>query len=623
MIQSRFNDQPTHLDEEMMDIGTTWTRVNLLQRLTALTLSVAALCAGPVAANAQATAEATIPAPTGPRDARVDLSPGLFDAGTAAKGMELVASAPRPGGFFNPARPGDFRYANTDLAFSGSNVFVGGYYGFQVWDVSDPGKPALRASFVCPGGQGDVSVQGNLLFVSVEETSGRVDCGTQGVADTVSTERFRGVRIFDISRLDAPQQVAAVQTCRGSHTHTLVPDLTDAGTMYVYVSGTGVARPDSELTGCSGPVPTADSASSYFRIEIIKVPLATPQDARIVNTPRIFADSATGSISGLWAGGTHGPGTQTTSETNRCHDITVYPEFGIAAGACAGNGILLDIRDPLNPVRIDEVIDENFAFWHSATFSNDGRKVIFTDEWGGGSAARCRASDRPEWGANALFERVDGKLRLAGYYKLPAPQTEAENCVAHNGSIVPVPGRDIMVQGWYQGGISVFDFTDPRNPVEIAYFDRGPITPERIEMGGHWSAYWYNGRVYGAEIARGLDVLRLLPSEHLSENEIRAAELVRVDAFNPQLQKRLVWPASFVVARAYVDQLRRNQGVRAEWTRVVERELGQAERLQPARRRSALTQLATRLEREAARSADTDRVLALAASVRVLADSQR
>ncbi|HEX6251370.1 MAG TPA: hypothetical protein VFZ56_08045 [Gemmatimonadaceae bacterium] len=592
-------------------------------RRSALILAVGALCAVSVRANAQTAGESPLVSRSAATDARVGLAPGLFDAATAAKGMELVATVQRPAGFFNPSSPGDFRYANTDLAFSGNNVFVGGYYGFQVWDVSDPGKPVLRASLVCPGGQGDVSVHGNLLFVSVEETSGRVDCGTQGVADTVSAERFRGVRIFDISRLEAPRQVAAVQTCRGSHTHTLVPDPNDAGIMYVYVSGTGVARPDSELKGCSGPVPTADSASSYFRIEIIRVPLAAPQEAQIVNAPRIFADPATGSIHGLWPGGAHGPGTQSTSETSRCHDITAYPELGIAAGACSGNGILLDIRDPVNPVRIHEVIDQNFAFWHSATFSNDGRTVIFTDEWGGGSAARCRASDRPEWGANALFERVEGKLRQAGYYKLPAPQTDAENCVAHNGSLIPVPGRDIMVQGWYQGGISVFDFSDPRKPVEIAYFDRGPVNPERIEMGGHWSAYWYNGRVYGAEIARGLDVLRLLPSEHLSENEIRAAELVRVDAFNPQLQERLVWPASFVVARAYVDQLRRNRQVPAAWTRGVERALGQAERLQPARRRAALTQLATRLERDAAASAEKDRVAALAAAVRALADGQR
>ncbi|HUF64358.1 MAG TPA: hypothetical protein VMM17_00130 [Gemmatimonadaceae bacterium] len=606
-----------------MDTSREVRHAGLVAGFGAVCLAGLALCATPVAAAAQATAEVLESKPTHPSDARVGLTAGWTNAGMAARGMELVSNVPRPPGFFNPANAGDFRFANTDLAFSGSNVFVGGYYGFQVWDISEPTRPSLRIAFTCPGGQGDVSVHGNLLFMSVEETSGRVDCGTQGVRDTVSAERFRGVRIFDISRIDTPRQVAAVQTCRGSHTHTLVPDPNDPGVMYVYVSGTGIARPHAELAGCSGAVPTADSASSYFRIEIIRVPLSSPQDARIVNAPRIFADRESGAIGGLWPGGTHGPGTQATSETNRCHDITAYPEFGVAAGACSGNGIILDIRDPANPVRIDEVIDPNFAFWHSATFSNDARKVIFTDEWGGGSAARCRATDRPEWGANALFERDGGKLRHAGYYKLPAPQTDAENCVAHNGSLIPVPGRDIMVQGWYQGGISVFDFTDPVNPVEIAFFDRGPVTVPNLTMGGHWSAYWYNGRVYGAEIARGLDVLRLVPSEHLSENEIRAAELVRVDAFNPQLQKRASWPASFVVARAYVDQLRRNPQVRPDWTRGIARELDQAERLRPAQRPAALTRLASRLEREVPASGDGEKTAALAGAVRALAASQR
>ena len=215
--------------------------------------------------------------------------------------------------------------------------------------------------------------------------------------------------------------------------------------------------------------------------------------------------------------------------TNQCHDITVFPEIGLAAGACSGNGILLDICDPVNPVRLDQVVDKNFAYWHSATFNNDGTKVIFTDEWGGGTRPRCRATDLPTWGADAIFDIVDRKLRFEGYYKMPAPQTEQENCVAHNGSLIPVPGRDIMVQAWYQGGVSVFDFTDSANPVEIAFFDRGPIDAKQLVSGGYWSTYWYNGHIYGAEIARGIDVFRLKPSEHLSQNEIDAATLVRID----------------------------------------------------------------------------------------------
>ena len=556
------------------------------------------------------------------RDPRVGLRAGWNDAAEAIRGMELVSHTNRPERFFNPANMADFSLANTDMAFSGTRAFIGSYNGFQVWDISDPARPRLRSSLVCPGGQGDVSVHRNLLFVSVEETRGRVDCGAQGVQDTVSTERFRGVRIFDISNLDRPRQVAAVQTCRGSHTHTLVPDPRDASHVYIYVQGTGGVRSASELQGCSGRPPQEDPNTSYFRIEVIRVPLARPQDARIVNMPRIFADSA-GNVAGLWPGGRHGQGSQETSQTNQCHDITVYPEIGLAAGACSGNGILLDISDPANPRRIDEVVDPNFAYWHSATFNNDGTKVLFTDEWGGGSAPRCRATDRPEWGADAIFTLANRELRHAGYFKLPAAQTEHENCVAHNGSLIPVPGRDIMVQAWYQGGISIFDFTDPARPVEIAFFDRGPMSTTQQVLGGFWSAYWYNGLIYASEIGRGLDVFRLTPSEHLSQNEIDAARLVRVSDFNPQNQRKIEWPASFVVARAYVDQLTRSRGLSGTRSVAVARALDQAERLTGARRRAALTTLATQLDADAQRSGDAAKVRMLAAVVRDLAAGRR
>ena len=487
-------------------------------------------------------------------DPRVGLRTGWSDAGSAIRNLRLVAHRDRPQGFVNPRDPGDFGVANSDLAFQGNLLFLGNFNGFQVYDIADPANPRLRTTFVCPGGQGDLSVWGNLLFMSVEETRGRLDCGPQGVPDSVSTDRFRGVRIFDITNLERPRQVATIQSCRGSHTHTLVNDPNDRENVYVYISGTSFARSPNELAGCSGGGPE-DTTSAYFRIEVVKVPLAAPQNARIVSMPRIFADTA-GNIAGLWRGGTHGPGTQRTSITNQCHDITAYPALGLAAGACSGNGILLDIRDVANPRRIDEVVDPNFAYWHSATFNNDGSSVIYTDEWGGGTQARCRASDRPEWGADAIFSLANGKLRHEGYFKMPAPQTAAENCVAHNGSLIPVPGRDIMVQAWYQGGVSVFDFTDRDNPVEIAFFDRGPMT-EQLTLGGYWSTYWYNGSIYGSEIGRGLDVFQLEPSEFLTRNEIEAAKLVKVDRFNPQLQERLTWPASFVVARAYVDGLAR------------------------------------------------------------------
>jgi hypothetical protein len=555
------------------------------------TLSLACLAVGVLLGTA--VVEAQQPPGTAMRDdPRVGLAPGWKDAGSAIENLELIGSVERPAGFFDSTSIGNIFLANTDLAFRGDDLFLGNFNGFQIYDISEPASPMLRTAFVCPGGQGDVSVYGNLLFLSVEMPNGRIDCGAQPPAGVASPDRFRGVRVFDISDLASPKQVAAVQTCRGSHTHTLVTDPADDANVYVYVSGTSSVRPAEELEGCSGLPPEEDPNTALFRIEVIQVPVASPQDARIVNAPRIFADAQSGAIGGLWPGGAHGEGTQTTSRTDQCHDITVYPELGLAAGACSGNGILLDISDPANPERIDEVIDPNFAYWHSATFNNEGTKVIFTDEWGGGMAPRCRDTDLPEWGANALFTLADRELEQVGYFKLPAPQTPLENCVAHNGSLIPVPGRDIMAQAWYQGGISVFDFTDAAKPIEIAYFDRGPMSTADPLLGGYWSAYWYNGHIYGSEIGRGLDVFTLQPSEHLSQNEIDAAKLVRFEQFNPQTQPRIVWPADLVVARAYVDQLARRNSVPAERIALLANELDRAERLAGAERHAALTQLA-------------------------------
>jgi hypothetical protein len=453
--------------------------------------------------------------------------------------------------------------------------------------------------------------------MSVEQTRGRLDCGTQGVQPTVSAERFRGVRIFDISDLRKPKQVAAVQTCRGSHTHTLVIDPKDKGTIYVYGSGTSSVRSAEELAGCSGLKPEEDPNTALFSIDVIKVPLAAPEKAAIVNRPRIFADPKTGAIAGLWQGGDHGPGSQSSRMTNQCHDITVFPEIGLAAGACSGNGILMDISDPVNPVRLDHVVDTNFAYWHSATFNNDGSKIVFTDEWGGGSRPRCRATDLPTWGADAIFDIVDKKLRFGGYYKLPAAQTEQENCVAHNGSLIPVPGRDIMVQAWYQGGVSVFDFTDSANAVEIAFFDRGPIDAKQLVSGGYWSTYWYNGHVYGAEIARGIDVFRLLPSEHLTQNEIDAATMVRATEFNAQQQPKVAWPDAFVVARAYLDQLTRSKTLQSDRITAVKAAIDRADRRQPTRAdMDQLDTMAVQLERDAAGATGRD-----AARLRSLAET--
>ena len=460
-----------------------------------------------------------------------------------------------------------------------------------------------------------MSVYGNLLFMSVEQTRGRLDCGVQGVNETVSAERFRGVRIFDISNLRNPKQVAAIQTCRGSHTHTLVNDPKDKANIYVYGSGTGAVRAGEELAGCV-PDPK-DPNTALFSIDVIKVPLANPAQAAIVNRPRIFADEKT--LGALWQGGDHGPGTQASRLTSQCHDITVYPEIGLAGGACAGNGILLDISDPINPKRLDHVIDKNFAAWHSATFNNDGTKVLFTDEWGGGSRPRCRATDLLDWGADAIFDIVDKKLVFKGYYKMPAPQTEQENCVAHNGSLIPVPGRDIMVQGWYQGGISVFDFTDSANPVEIAFFDRGPVDETTLRSAGYWSVYWYNGNIYGSEIARGLDILKLLPSEHLSQAEIDAALQVRFTESNPQRQTQIAYPANFITARAYVDQLVRSKAMTGERAGALRTAMDRADRNGRSRGDlETVTTLANQIEKDAAsvQGIDAERMKSLAATLK-------
>ncbi len=549
-------------------------------------------------------------------DPRIGLRGGWNDAAEAARNLQLIAHRPKPEGWFRADSMGDINYWNSDMAFKGNYVFLGGYYGVQIWDISNAASPTLRAKLLCPGGQGDVSVYRNLLFLSAQETRARIDCGTQGAPDTVSAERFRGVRIFDIGDMDHPKQVAAVQTCRGSHTHTLVTDPKDPANVYIYVSGTSVVRPDAELAGCSGRPPEEDPNTALFRIDVIRVPLARPQDARIIANPRLFTDSA-GAIAGLAKGDTLDK-EHHHSETSRCHDITIYPALSLAAGACAGNGILLDIRDPVNPKRIAEVSDPNFSFWHSATFSNDGRKVLFTDEWGGGGLPKCRATDNPKWGADAIFTLTGKTLNPAGYYKLPVVQTDTENCVAHNGSIIPVPGRDIMVQAWYQGGVSVFDFTDASHPVEIAFFDRGPADSTSLFVVGYWSTYWYNGHIYGTEMGRGLDVFDLKPSEYLSQNEIDAAKLVHADLFNPQNQPKAVWPASFVVARAYLDQLMRDKGIPSARSTVVARDLGRAEKMKGAARRTALKQLAAQLDRDARRASDKTRVQALADEVRQL-----
>jgi len=595
---------------------------------------------------------------TGPdvNDPRAKLSPGFDNAGEAAMGLKHVLLVQKPDAFQlgsdNPDDPkvrktlglmnvdtskleksallptAQLAFANSDLAFQGNRVFMGNFYGLNIYDISTPAKARLLTSMICPGGQNDVSVHKNLLFMSVEMPNGRLDCGVQGFPPAppppaaqeknpppppAQKDRFRGVRIFDITDIQKPKQVAAVQTCRGSHTHTLVVDPNDKKNVYIYVSGTSFVRPAEELPGCSGEAPDKDPNTALFRIEVIKVPLATPQDAKVVSSPRLFMDPRSGVINALSSGGTHGKEPE-PKDTNQCHDITVYSQLGLAAGACSGNGILLDIRDPANPKRLDAVNDPNYAYWHSAAFSNDGKKVVFTDEWGGGTAARCRATDPNKWGANSIFHLQNNKLKFASYYKLPAAQGDTENCVAHNGSLIPVPGRDIKVQAWYQGGISIMDFTDADHPVEIGYFDRGPIYPNTLVLGGPWSSYWYNGYIYASEIARGLDIFELTPTKFLTQNEIDAAKTVRVSELNVQNQQRIEWPRKLVVAKAYLDQLERSQGLAAEKIASLRQAIQSAE--SSGLNKGAVVKfrsLAASLEASAAQNpADSNRLRALA-----------
>jgi hypothetical protein len=620
-------------------------------------------------------------------DPRVGLKPGLYDAGEAAWNLRLMSATPPSAKFVNGI--------NSDLAFTGHYAIQGSFNGYQVWDLTNPSKPTLKIGNYCPASQSDVSVYKNLLFVSSESTTGRIDCGGEGVKDPVSPDRLRGIRIFDISDLEHPKNVANVQTCRGSHTHTVLTDPNDKANVYVYVSGSAPVRPSTELAGCVSAAPDKDQNSALFRIEVIKVPLAHPEQAAIVSSPRIFndltaparhgetpedvaagakaaaearakgqftavvfgverplnsamtkpmldsivkarggtgdataADSATlrDALPGIIAKLTgEAPGTSNAPRPGptQCHDITVYPAIGLAGGACEGYGLLLNIKDPAHPVRLDAAADSNFSYWHSATFNNDGTKVLFSDEWGGGSAPKCRATDPHNWGADALFTIVNDKMVFQGYYKMTAPQTSFENCVAHNGSLIPIPGRDIMVQAWYQGGVSVFDWSDPAHAKEIAFFDRGPIDGTRLVLGGSWSAYWYNGMIVSSEIVRGLDVFELTPSPFISKNEIAAARTVHFDHLNVQDQPKFTWPASFSLSRAYLDQLERDHGQVEAKIVSARKGLDAAEKLSGAARAAALAKLATELHADAAGATDAPRAHKLAYSVGDLAKATK
>jgi hypothetical protein len=622
---------------------------------------------------------ATAPSP----DPRVGLKAGLMDAQEAVWNLHVVSRTQPSAKFVG--------ITNSDLAFTGPYAIQGSYAGYQIWDISNPAHPSLKTAYYCPASQSDVSVYKNLLFVSGEGLTGRLDCGGEGVKDTVSKDRLRGLRIFDISDIANPKNVGNVQTCRGSHTHTALVDPKDPDNVYIYISGSSRVRSSSELPGCSSAAPDQDPNSALFRIEVIKVPLAHPEQAAIVSSPRIFNDltkparhgedqvdiaenakevadaKAKGGFvatirgheqvlsprmvqpmldSAVKTRGGSGAATAADSAAVRaalpamvaammgpppanpnagptqCHDITVYPAIGLAGGACEGYGLLLDIHDPAHPVRLAAAADSNFSYWHSATFNNDGTKVLFSDEWGGGGQPKCRSTDKHEWGADALFTIADNKMQFQSYYKMPAAQTKYENCVAHNGSLVPIPGRDVMIQSWYQGGLSLFDWTDIKNPKEIAFFDRGPVDSTRMGSGGSWSVYWYNGVMVSSEISRGLDIVELTPSAFISRNEIDAAKTVKWDYLNTQGQRKIEWPPSFALSGAYVDQLERSHGLDADHIAALRSMLKSAQNASGAVRRDALTQLASKIDEHVSGSSDSAKVQKLSESVKALAGAQ-
>ncbi len=677
------------------------TPLRPLALLSLATAFVLAACAAPPMAEAPTPAgpaeappmeqaappQATFEHPAGLRvntpspDPRVGLTPGLFDAEEAIWNMRMISTTPPEAPFVGRT--------NSDLAFTGNYAIQGNYDGVQVWDISDPANPTSAITYVCPASQSDVSVYDNLLFVSGEGLSGRLDCAPGGVPEAVSHDRLRGIRIFDISDIRNPEYVANVQTCRGSHTHTVLKHPGDDDNVYIYVSGSSSVRPPEELAGCSGLSPDEDPNSALFRIEVIRVPLADPQSAAIVSSPRIFEDLVAPPTHGLSPadleemaaarergdiigyrrsqprvmreqaaramldsvvaarGGSGEPtaadraalqaamdeqgriqaeraeqqGDEPRPGPTQCHDITVYPAIGLAGGACGGYGLLLDISDPGNPSRLAAVADSNFSYWHSATFNNDGTTIMFTDEWGGGGAPKCRASDPMEWGANAIFTIEDGEMVFKSYYKMPAPQTSLENCVAHNGSLIPIPGRDIMIQGWYQGGISLIDWTDPDNPVEIGFHDRGPSDGTRQGSGGSWSVYWYNGVLVNSEISRGLDIFELVANESITQNEIDAANSVVLTQLNSQGQPIFEWPATFALARAYLDQLERWHGLTAPQIASARDALTSAEGMSGTARADALRSLAAEINAQVAGAADSDKAAKLADAVQRLADA--
>ena len=589
-------------------------------------------------------------------DPRSKLKPGRLDAGIATKGMRHVSFS-KKAAQFDTVR--GLTFINSDVAFgNGHYAYQGNFAGFTIWDVSNPAKPVVMSAVECITSQGDPTIVGNLLFLSAEGAGNRNDCGKGGVQDP--KDHMAGVRIFDVSNPRAPRFVKNVQTCKGSHTHTLVPSPTDPKIIYLYVSGGQAARPETELPGCKNGTDAADPTNSLYMLDVIKVPLDNPERAEVIPGARVFTGlEPTPECRTLCAPeGTRRVRPQAAGDSSRplvapartgprnCHDVTAYPALNLLAAACQTHSILVDISNPEKPVRKSFLTDtNNFQGRHTAAFSNDGSKIIMTEEWGGGTSPMCQVQHMKELGGNTVISlNPDGTQKQRAYFKLPAAQSAEENCVAHNGGIIPVPGRDLYVQGWYQGGVNVMDFTNPDRPTEIAYFDRGSIDPPapppmpdsargvelpgavgrgaargRGTIGGSWGAYYWNGMIYSSELDRGFDIMELTPSAQLSANEIAAAKLVKLQEYNPQSQPKYTWPAAFVVVRSYLDQLGRNNGLAAARRTAISAALTAAEKQTGAARGASLTKLAAAVDADVKSARDAERVRAMSQAIKDLA----
>jgi len=583
-------------------------------------------------------------------DPRSNLKPGRFDAGIAISNMKQVSFTKKPAPFDTAS---GLKFINSDLAFGTHFVYQANFAGFTIWDITDPAKPVMASATRCITSQGDPTIYGHLLFLSAEGAGNRNDCGDGGVQDP--KDHMAGVRIYDVSDPKAPKLIRNVQTCKGSHTHTLVPSPKDPRTIYLYVSGQQAARPDSELAGCKNGTDPADPSNSLFQLDIIRVPLDRPEQAEVIPGARIFTGLDAGGECKQFcapveprrqaaAGGTRpAPDPAMPTGPRNCHDVTAYPAMNLLAASCSTYSIVVDISNPEKPFRLDALTDtNNFQGRHTAAFSNDGKKLIQTDEWGGGTGPMCQASSMIELGGNTVIT-LDAKKKQTqrAYFKLPSAQAAEENCVSHNGGIIPVPGRDLYVQGWYQGGVDIMDFTNPDSTFEIGYFDRGSINPPKLidgpqpppgtpevrgggnTIGGSWGAYYWNGLIFSSELDRGMDILELTPSAQLSANEIAAAKLVRFTDYNPQSQPKMTWPPAFVVVRSYLDQLVRSSGLASARTAAISSALDMAEMKTGAARATALNALAQQVGRDVAGARDGARVRTMAGEIRRLAGASK